>query len=101
MSYSMLFCLISLTQAGSEATSTQFEPAVRLTAGGRVIDTDVGHAAPFVGDIDGDGNQDLLVGQFGEGLLWICRNVGTNAQRKLAARVKFKDGNKDGRVPTG
>ena len=39
--------------------------------------------------------------QFGEGLLWVYRNVGTNSQPKLAAGVKFKDGKADGRVPTG
>ena len=31
----------------------------RLEAGGKPIDTDVGHAAPFVGDFDGDGVHDL------------------------------------------
>jgi hypothetical protein len=76
-------------------------PPVRLEAGGKPIDTDVGHAAPFVGDFDGDGVNDLLVGQFGDGILWVYRNVGTNAKPKLAAGVKFKDGKPDGRVPTG
>jgi hypothetical protein len=76
-------------------------PPVRLEADGKPIDTAVGHAAPFVGDFDGDGMKDLLVGQFGEGILWIYRNVGTNTQPRLAAGVKFKDGKPDGRVPTG
>jgi hypothetical protein len=74
---------------------------VRLEAAGKPIDTAVGHAAPFVGDFDGDGVRDLLVGQFGDGILWIYKNVGTNAAPKFAAGVKFKDGSKDGRVPTG
>ena len=69
---------------------------VRLEADGKPIDTDVGHAAPFVGDFDGDGVQDLLVGQFGEGILWVFRNTGTDAKPVLAPGVKF-----DGRVPTG
>lgn len=76
-------------------------PPVRIESGGKVIDTDVGHAAPFVGDFDGDGVKDLLVGQFGDGILWIYRNIGTDAAPKLAAGVKFKDGNQDGTVPTG
>jgi len=75
--------------------------AVRIEAGGKPIDTDVGHAAPFVADFDGDGVRDLLVGQFGDGILWIFRNLGTDAAPKLAAGVKFKDGTQDGRVPTG
>ncbi|NLH41797.1 MAG: VCBS repeat-containing protein, partial [Planctomycetes bacterium] len=65
------------------------------------IDTEVGHAAPFVCDFDGDGVQDLLVGQFGNGQLWIFHNEGTNAQPKLAAGVKFKEGGEDGTVPCG
>ncbi|HET6164471.1 MAG TPA: hypothetical protein VFG37_12440, partial [Planctomycetota bacterium] len=40
-------------------------PPVRIEAGGAPIDTEIGHAAPFVGDFDEDGVNDLLVGQFG------------------------------------
>lgn len=76
-------------------------PPVRIEAGGKPIDTEVGHAAPWVADIDGDGVQDLLVGQFGGGVLWVFHNEGTNAQPKLAAGVKFQAGGKDGVVPCG
>jgi hypothetical protein len=74
---------------------------VRLEAAGKPIDTEVGHAAPLVADFYGDGKNDLLVGQFGDGLLWVYKNVGTNAQPKYAAGVKFQAGGKDGRVPAG
>ncbi len=90
---------LAVPPAGNPAS--EFLPPVRLEAAGKPIDTAVGHAAPFVGDFDGDGVRDLLVGQFGDGILWIYRNVGTNARPKLAAGVKFKNGNPDGRVPTG
>jgi len=83
------------------AASDELAPPVRLEAAGKAIDTEVGHAAPFACDFDGDGVQDLLVGQFGGGLLWIYRNEGTNAEPKLAAGVKFKDGAKEGTVPYG
>ncbi len=98
--------LVSLAVAQSKKAppgelARDLAPPVRLEAGGKIIDTDIGHAAPFVGDFDGDGVNDLLVGQFGEGILWIYKNVGTGSQPKLAPGVKFKDGSKDGRVPTG
>ncbi len=87
--------------AAAQALSRELAPPVRLEAAGKPIDTDVGHAAPFVGDFDGDGVKDLLVGQFGGGILWIYRNEGTNSRPKLAAGVKFKNGSKEGTVPTG
>jgi len=83
------------------APATKFLPPVRLEAAGKPIDTAVGHAAPFVCDFDGDGKRALLVGQFGDGILWIYRNVGTNEKPRFAAGVKFQAGGKDGRVPTG
>ena len=83
------------------ALSPELEEPVRLEAAGKPIDTEMGHAAPFVCDFDGDGIQDLLVGQFGDGQLWIYHNEGTNSEPNLAAGIKFKEGKEDGRVPSG
>ncbi len=55
---------------------------VPLTAGGKPIDVE-GFAAPFVGDFDEDGKNDLLVGQCQAGRLRIYRNVGTDARPKF------------------
>jgi hypothetical protein len=97
----LVIVLMSLNASNAPALGDELAPPVRLEAAGKPIDTDVGHAAPFVYDWDGDGVKDLLVGQFGGGALWIFRNEGTNAAPKLAAGVKFKQGAKDGVVPSG
>jgi hypothetical protein len=95
----LLLAMLGLAPAADPAG--ELLPPVRLEAAGKPIDTKIGHAAPFVGDFDGDGVRDLLVGQFGDGILWVYRNEGTNTRPKLAAGVKFKEGKKDGCVPTG
>ena len=101
MTGSLVVALLGLVPAAGGDPARELEAPVRLEAGGKPIDTAIGHAAPFVCDFDGDGVRDLLVGQFGEGLLWVYKNVGTNAQPKFAEGVKFKEGKPDGRVPTG
>ena len=93
--------LAFIAHVSGDDPARELAPPVRLEAAGKPIDTDVGHAAPCVVDFDGDGVNDLLVGQFGGGVLWIYRNEGTNARPKLAAGVKFKEGAKDGTVPAG
>ena len=77
-------------------------PAAKLTAGGKPVDVmRVGHSAPFVGDFDGDGIDDLLVGEFHLGRLRIFRNRGTNRQPAFEDFQWFKAGGSQGRVPTG
>ena len=78
-----------------------FEEPIRLTAGGELIDTEVGHAAPWVTDWDGDGRQDLLVGQFGGGKLWVYLNTGSKTEPKLTKGSLFQEGRPEGTVPTG
>ncbi len=97
----LVLFLTGLITIESVGLSPDLAPPVRLEVAGKPIDTNIGHAAPFVCDFDGDGVKDLLVGQFGEGILWIYRNEGTNSQPKLAPGVKFKQGKEDGRVPSG
>ena len=103
MTWLLVTALLGVATApdGAGGPSPELAAPVRIEAAGKPIDTAVGHAAPFVGDFDGDKVADLLVGQFGDGILWIYRNQGTAARPKLAAGVKFKDGHEDGRVPTG
>ena len=55
-------------------------PPVRIEAGGEIIDVGscIGHAGPRLEDLDGDGLQDLLVGDF-KGHIHVHRNTGTNS----------------------
>ena len=96
------FPVLLLAAPAFAGEPSELLPPAQVQAGGRPLDIErEGHAAPFVGDFYGTGNRDLLVGQFGEGILWVYKNVGTNAAPKFAAGVKFKEGTADGRVPTG
>jgi len=97
----LVLILTGLVPMENIGLAPDLEQPVRLEAAGKPIDTEIGHAAPFVCDFDGDKVKDLLVGQFGQGILWVYRNEGTNTKPKLAAGVKFKQGTEDGRVPYG
>ncbi|MEM7165007.1 MAG: VCBS repeat-containing protein [Planctomycetota bacterium] len=81
--------------------SDHFQKPTRLRAGEDFVDTEIGHAAPYIADWDGDGKLDLLVGQFGDGKLRIYKNTGTNKAPEYAAYRYFQIGGKDVKVPTG
>lgn len=87
--------------SGGVAAGSELGTPVRIEADGKPIDVDVGHAAPWVADWDGDGKADLLVGQFGDGKLRIYRNLGTPAAPKYGAATWFEAGGKTGAVPSG
>jgi len=72
------FILLSLVLAGWGQTPV-FDPPVAIEANGVPINVGYGgNASPFVSDWDGDGKQDLLLGQFDGGRVRFYRNVGTN-----------------------
>ena len=84
------------------ATSTEFEAQQLLHAGNKPVDIQrIGHAAPFIGDFDDDGRDDLLVGEFYKGRMRIYRNVGSQSQPRFDTHEWFQAGGQLGRVPVG
>ena len=94
--------LVLLALAPPPAVSGELLPPVPVLVNGRPLDVErEGHAAPFVGDLDGDGKRHLLVGQFDDGRLRIYRNRGTNTRPRYDSFTWFEAGGKTGRVPVG
>ena len=68
--FSLLPCVMTFA-------NDAFKKPVRLKADGKVIDTGatIGHSSPCIEDIDGDGLNDLIVGDF-SGKFHIYKNIG-------------------------
>src|SRR5687768_3147616 len=94
---------LALASPAANASDQELSKPVRLEAGGQPINIGgVGHSAPLMADIDGDGKLHLLVGTFSGGQLRIYRNLGTNQAPKFDAQYNvLLDGKADGTVPTG
>jgi FG-GAP repeat len=94
--------VLAVAAPAAAADPGELLPPVPIQAGGRPLDVErEGHAAPFVGDFDGDGVRDLLVGQYFEGRLRVYRNAGTNARPRFEGYTWFEAGGQAGRVPEG
>jgi hypothetical protein len=73
--------LAALLLGGSNffCSAADFEPPVRLKAGDAAVRVESpGHAAPCWADLDGDGKQDLLVGQFNGGKIRVFKHLGAD-----------------------
>ncbi|HEY1192372.1 MAG TPA: VCBS repeat-containing protein, partial [Gemmata sp.] len=67
----------------------KFAEPFRVEAGGKVLDT-FGCPSPNFADFDGDGDLDLLCGEFLDGFTYF-ENVGTRTRPRYAAGKRLKD----------
>ena len=75
--------------------------ARQILAAGKPISVEIGHAAPAWADIDGDGKEELLVGQFGDGKLRVYPNDGTRENPSFGSYSYLQAGGADASVPSG
>ena len=100
LTLTIVLALTAAPDAGA-APSDALGAPVKNLAGGKPIDVEIGHAAPYLLDLDGDGKRDLLVGQFGGGRLRVFVNEGTDAKPRYGKWTYLKAGSEDARVPSG
>lgn len=79
-----------------------FHPPVRLQADGAPIDigrlSGFAHAGPALGDVDGDGDRDLLVGDF-PGNFWLFENTGSDGKPVYRGKGQWQAGGKAAKTP--
>ncbi|MGI8603934.1 MAG: hypothetical protein ACR2OZ_13190 [Verrucomicrobiales bacterium] len=92
---------LALTLVVSAASfASEFATPVLVEAGGEPVKVDApGYACPSWADWDGDGKQDLLVGQFAKGKIRLFKNEGGNGALKLGKGEMLLTGNKPAEVP--
>jgi hypothetical protein len=93
--------IVASILAVADPVANDLAPPIQLQAGGQPINVDMGHAAPFLADLKGDGHLTLLVGQFGGGKLRLYPNVGAKNEPKFDTFEWFKVDGKVVSVPFG
>jgi hypothetical protein len=103
----------------AQGRAADLEAPVRVVAGGAPIDVTVGHAAPCLFDVDGDGLVDLVVGEYGDqpfakerlpgdtklsgfdtSRLRVYRNAGTKQAPRFGGYEYLKAGAEDASIPS-
>ena len=83
-------------------TSPDLSPPVRLKADGEPINigklSSIAHAGPWIADVDGDGDRDLLVGGF-PGYFWLFENRGTEEKPVYTSKGALQAGGEDAETP--
>jgi hypothetical protein len=97
MKYLSLFAITFWGLTAHRGRAAEFEAPYRLTADGTPIRVESpGYASPCRADIDNDGDQDLLVGQFSGGKIRVYKNIG---EKELAAGEWLQADGKVAEVP--
>src|SRR5262249_48131230 len=97
----MWWCILAGMLAAADPVANDLAAPVQLHAGGQPINVDMGHAAPFVADLKGDGQMVLLVGQFHEGKLRLYANIGSKNGPQFDKFEWFQAGGKIASLPAG
>ena len=99
---SILAALLACSAAFGVEVSHELHPPSQVFVAGEPLDVErSGHAAPFFGDVEGDGRRDLLVGQYEEGKLRIYRKLGTDNKPVFDGDDFLRIGCKDATDPYG
>lgn len=79
----------------------QFADPVRIKAGDEFVSVESpGYACPTMADVDGDGKDDLVIGQFSNGNMQFCKNVSTaDAEPQFASPTWLKTNGERAIVP--
>jgi hypothetical protein len=78
-----------------------FQEGVKLEAEGKPIDAEIGHLVPCVLDWNGDGNKDLIVGQFSGGKIRLYLNQGTDSAPVFKEFTFLQAGGAEISLPAG
>jgi len=85
----------------AEPSSYEFQPAVLITAAGEKVSVEEpGYACPTLFDMDKDGSEDLIVGQFASGKMKWYRNLSSPGEiPKYAEGEWVSSGDEPAEVP--
>jgi hypothetical protein len=102
MRFAFLGALFGAAALASAQEEVIFHPPVRIEADGKPIDigalSEYAHAGPAHADVDGDGDRDLLVGDF-PGFFWYFENAGSDAAPRFLSRGQLEAGGQKAKTP--